>query len=217
MEILEILVRDFPKRDYWVRLAGVYGMQEMDKEQLYSMQAAYVAGFLERETDLSNLHGLLMQEEVPYSAAVVLDKAIKDGNVEKTAKNLRNLGQAWQLAQEVEKAIDAYERAGRLSEDGRIFDRLANLYLDDGQYSKCVTAANNALDKGGLRKKQNTYVFRGMCLYEQKKLTPARASFVSCRNESRRVKDDGGRRMCQQWISFIDNEAKRNRILADSI
>ena len=216
LEILEILVRDFPKRDYWVRLAGVYGMQEMDKEQLYSMQAAYVAGFLERETDLNNLHGLLMQEEVPYSAAVVLDQALNDGNVEKTSKNLRNLGQAWQLAQEVEKAIVAYEQAGKLSEDGRIFDRLANLYLDDGQFAKCVKAANNALDKGGLRKKQNTYVFRGMCLYEQKKLTPARASFVSCRNESRRVKDNGGRRMCQQWISFIDNEVKRNRILAEA-
>jgi len=217
LEILEILVRDFPKRDYWVRLAGVYGMRELDKEQLYAMEAAYTAGFLELETDLRNLHGLLMQEEVPYRAAVVLDKGFKDGLVEKTAKNLQNLGQAWQLAQEVDKAIGVYEEAGKLSEDGKIFERLANLYLDAGKFVKCVTAADNALDKGGLRKKQNTYVFRGMCLYEQKKLSTARSSFVSCRNESRRVKDDSGRRMCQQWITFIDNESRRNRVLADAL
>ncbi|MCH8141071.1 MAG: hypothetical protein IH908_05685, partial [Proteobacteria bacterium] len=125
-------------------------------------------------------------------------------------------GQAWQLAQEVDNAIDVYEEAGELSEDGKIFERLANLYLDAGKFVKCVTAADNALDKGGLRKKQNTYVFRGMCLYEQKKLSTARSSFVSCRNESRRVKDDGGRRMCQKWITFIDNESRRNRALADA-
>ena len=217
IEILEILVRDFPKRDYWVRLAGVYGQQEQEKEQLYTMQAAYTAGFLQRETDLNNFAGLLMQDEIPFRAANVLDQGIKDGIVEKSAKNLRSLGQAWQLSQEVERAIPAFEDAGKLSDDGKIFERLAHLYLDDDQYGKCVAAADKALDKGGLRKKQNTYVVRGMCLYNQDKLTPARGSFVSCRNESRRVKDASARRMCQQWISHIDNESKRRKALADAI
>ncbi|MCZ6618347.1 MAG: hypothetical protein O7E57_09465 [Gammaproteobacteria bacterium] len=217
LEILEILVRDFPKREYWVRLAGVYGQQEQEKEQLYSMQAAYTAGFLERETDLNNFAGLLMQDEVPFRAATVLAQGFKDGTVEKTAKNLRNLGQAWQLSQEVAKAIPVFEDAGKLSDDGKIFERLAHLYLEDDQYSKCVSAANNALEKGGLRKVQTTHVVRGMCLYNQDKLVGARGSFVSCRNESRRVKDAGGRRMCQQWITHIDNESKRRKALADAI
>lgn len=217
LEILEILVEDFPKRQYWIRLAGIYGQEDQEKEQLHAMMAAYAAGYLDRESDFNTLAGLLMQDEIPFRAAVVLELAFEEGVVEKTAPNLRNLGQAWQLSQEVEKAIGVFEEAGKLSEDGKIFERLANLYLEDDQFAKCVKAADNALKKGGLRKRQNTHVFRGMCLYEQDKLTSARGSFVSCRNESRRVKDDSGRRMCQQWITHIDNESRRRKALADAI
>ncbi|MGI9324558.1 MAG: tetratricopeptide repeat protein, partial [Pseudomonadales bacterium] len=65
LETLEILVKQFPKRDYWVRLAGIHGQEGNEKQQLWSMEAAYVAGFLNRQSDLTNLAGLLMQAEVP--------------------------------------------------------------------------------------------------------------------------------------------------------
>jgi tetratricopeptide (TPR) repeat protein len=217
LEILEILVRDFPKRDYWVRLAGIHGQEGNEREQVGSMEAAHVAGFLTRERDLTNLAGLLMQAEVPVRAAKILDSGVEDGVIEKTASNLRSLGQAWQLAQETKKAIPVFEEAGKLSDDGRIYERLAQLYLNNDEYSKCVRASGRAIDKGGLRKVQSTHVVRGMCEYNQDKLTSARKSFVSCRNESRRVDDDGNRRICQQWITFIDREAIRRQKIAEAI
>jgi tetratricopeptide (TPR) repeat protein len=217
LEILEILVRDFPKRDYWIRLAGIHGQEGHEREQVASMEAAHVAGFLTRERDLTNLAGLLMQAEVPVRAAWVLDTGVEQGLIEKTATNLRSLGQAWQLAQETKKAIPVFEAAAKLSDDGRIYERLAQLYLDNDEFPKCVRTAGRALDKGGLRKKQTTYVVRGMCEYNQDNLTPARRSFVSCRNESRRVDDDSNRRICQQWITFIDRESIRRQQLRDAI
>jgi hypothetical protein len=60
-------------------------------------------------------------------------------------------------------------------------------------------------------------VVRGMCEYNRDRLTSARKSFVSCRNESRRVDDDSNRRNCQQWITFIDRESIRRRKLRDAI
>ncbi|MDH3642233.1 MAG: hypothetical protein OES38_09070 [Gammaproteobacteria bacterium] len=217
LEILEILVRDFPKREYWIRLAGIHGQEGNEREQVGSMEAAHVAGFLIRERDLTNYAGLLMQAEVPVRAANVLDSGFESGTIEKTATNLRSLGQAWQLAQETTKAIPVFEEAAKLADDGRIYERLAQLYLDNDEFPKCVRTAGQAVNKGGLRKVQTTYVVRGMCEYNQDKLTSARKSFVSCRNESRRVDDDGNRRICQQWITFIDREASRRKQLAEAI
>lgn len=217
LEILGILVRDFPKRDYWIRLAGVHGQQGHEKEQVNAMQAAYTAGFLERERDITNFAGLLMQEQVPYRAAVVMAKGFEDGNIEKTAKNLRGLGQAWQLAQETDKAIPVFEAAGKLSDDGRIFERLAQLYLNDDQYDKCVTASDSAIDKGGLRKLQQAHIVKGMCQFNNNKLRVARGSFVACRNLSRKDDDQNNQRICQQWITYIDRESTRLALLAKAI
>ncbi len=217
LEVLEILVRDFPKRTYWVSLAGIQGQQGMEKEQLYTMMAAYEAGYLTRQSDLVTLAGLLMQEEVPIRAAAVLQKALDDELVERTDTHLRSLGQSYQLAQEVDRAIPVFEDAGKLSDDGRIYERLAQLYLEDDKFEECVEAAGNALRKGGLRKVQSVHIVRGMCEFNRDGLERARESFVSCRNESRRVKDSGNQRICQQWITYIGKEVVRRAAIAEAI
>lgn len=221
IETLEILVREFPKRDYWVRLAGVYGQEGQERKHLNTLQAAYVAGFLTKETDITNLAGLLMQAEIPFPAAVVLEKGIKDEIVEVSAKNLRSLGQAWQLSQEVDKAIPVFEQAAKIADDGKIFERLAYLYLEADQHDSCIRSANGALNKGGINKEQNIYIVRGMCLYNKNQtsvaqINDARGSFVSCRNESRKDKDRTNERICAQWITFLDREKDRLARLAEA-
>ena len=222
LEILEILVRDFPKRDYWVRLAGIHGQLGNEKEQLWCMQGAYTSNFLDREQDLMNFAGLLMQDQVPYRAALVLEKGFKDKIIERSSKNLQALGQAWQLAQESDKAIPAYEEAGKLSDDGRIYERLAQLYLDVDKFQECVVASDNAIDKGGLRSLPQVYIVKGMCQYNKDQnvipnLTAARQSFLSCRNEARKGDDDNNQRVCGQWITYLDRETKRLEELAAAI
>ena len=214
IRVLKILVEEFPKREHWVRLAGVYGQEGFEKEQLYTLEAAYTADFLEKQTDFTNLAGLLMQEEVPYRAAKVLEDGLNRKAVERDAKNLQSLGQAWQLAKEVDKAIPIFEEAAGLADDGKIYERLSYLYLESDQYDKCVDSATGALDKGGLRKDQSVYIVKGMCLFNQNKLTPARTAFVSCRRVARQDKDTANQRICGQWITFIDRESKRQAQLA---
>jgi tetratricopeptide (TPR) repeat protein len=213
LETLEILVRDFPKREYWIRLAGIHGQVGNDRESLWSYEAADAGGFLDQQGDFTNYSGLLMQAEVPWRAARVLERAIEAGVVKKDDRTLQSLGQAWQLAQEVEKAIPVFQEAARMSDEGRIYERLAQLYLDNDQFAECVTAADGALQKGGLRQIQTMYIVRGMCEFNRERLVQARESFVSCRDESRRGDDESNRRMCQQWITYIDNETSRREAL----
>ena len=51
-----------------------------------------------------------MQEEVPIRAAKVLEDGLNRKAIERDAKNLQSLGQAWQLAREVDKAIPILKR-----------------------------------------------------------------------------------------------------------
>jgi tetratricopeptide (TPR) repeat protein len=216
LEILEIMVRDFPKREYWMRLAGIHGQEGNDRRSLWTYEAADVGGFLEQQGDFTNYAGLLMQAEVPFRAARVLERGFERGVIEKTDMTLQSLGQAWQLAQETQKAIPVFLEAARLSDEGRIYERLAQLYLDNDQFDRCVEAADNALRKGGLRQPQSMHIVKGMCLYNQDNLTAARDAFVTCRNEARRLNDESNRRICQQWITYMEREADRRAQLAAS-
>ena len=215
-DTMKILVRDFPKRDYWIRLAGIYGQEGQEQLQLNTLQAAHAGDYFETKTDFTNLAGLLMQREAPYKAAKVLKEGLDREIVDRDARNLQSYGQAWQLAQEVDEAIPVFEEAAELSDDGKIFERLAYLYMEDDQHKRCVSSADGALDKGGLRKLQTMHVVKGMCLYNQNKLKSARSSFVSCRAESRKDKDTNNVRICAQWITFIDRESARQAQLAAS-
>lgn len=216
IEILEILVREYPKRDYWIQLSGIYGQEGFDKKQVYAMEAAHVGGFLEREQDVVNYAMLLMQEEVPFRGAKWLQQGVDDEVVEANAKNLRTLGQAYQIAQEVDKAIPVLEEAGNLAEDGETYGRLAQLYLEKDEFEKCSNAAENALEKG-IKRAYNTEIILGMCQFNRDRLTVARQTFVQARKNARSDKNRSMERMCGQWITYIDRERKRREELAKSI
>jgi tetratricopeptide (TPR) repeat protein len=217
VEVLEVLVRDFPKREYWIQLAGVYGQEGMEKKQLYAMEAAHAAKLLNKDTDILSFAGLLMQDEVPYRAARYLEQGMKDGVVPRSSKNLQTLGQAWQVAQSVDKALPVFQEAARSADDGEIYARLASLYLEKDDYKNCIEAADNALKRGGLKKVQSTHVVRGMCLFNNNQLTAARESFSEAARIARQARDTTNERISTQWVTYIDRERARREQLAAAI
>lgn len=209
IEILEILVKEFPKRAYWVNLASVYGETDQPDKQLWTMEAAHVGGFLEMESDVRTFGGLLLQGEIPNRAAKYLQQGFDDEIVERNVLNLQTLGQAYQLAQDVDKAIPIFEEAGDLAEDGETYDRLAVLYLQKDQFSKCQTAAENALEKGGLKNQLATKITLASCQFNLDRLVAARKTFVDVRREARQQEERSEERNANQWIAYIDSEQRR--------
>ena len=213
LEILHVLVRDYPKRDYWVQLAGIYGQEGYEREQVLAMEVAHAGGYLDRARDVLNYGGRLMQEEVPYRAAKWMQVGFDEELVEATAKNLQSLGQAYQIAQDVDDAIPILEGAGKLSDDGEIFSRLSQLYLEKDEYKKCTDAADSALEKG-VDREYNTEIVLGMCLFNRDRLTQARKTFVTARRHARADKNESVERICNQWITYIDRDRIRRDELA---
>ncbi len=217
LRVLEILVRDFPKREYWLQLAGTYGQQGFEKKLMYAYEAAHVAGYVNGERDIINYVGLMLQEQVPYRAAMRMQEAVTDELVEPTSRNLQQLGQAYQMSQETDKAIPVYEAAGAEADDGEILGRLAALYLENDDFEKCANAAERALDKGGLHNELSNKVIFGQCEFNRDRLTAARRIFTDVRSEARREKNRSVEQIAARWITYIDSEIRRRRQLEEAI
>jgi tetratricopeptide (TPR) repeat protein len=213
IEILEILVRDFPKREYYMQLAGMYGQEGQERRQLETLEAAHTAGLFAQETDYLSYAGLLAQNQVPYRAAKWLTEGFERGVVSENERNLRSLAQYWHMAQEVDRAIPVYQQAAELAADGRTFAHLATLFLEKNELDQCVTASDRALQRGELRSRANSMMVRSMCLYEGDRLSDARTGFQQCARTARQENDASLERICQQWVTHVDRESSRREQL----
>ena len=150
-DIQKILLQTWPKKRYWLSLAGAFTELGQDEKLIYAYDAAFTQDMLEKGTEFVTMAQLYLQAEVPYKAAKLLQEKIDSGVVVKNEKNYRLLSQSWMLAQEDAKAIPALQSAAALAKNGEVDARLANSYLNVGEYGECVTSANTAIRKGGLK------------------------------------------------------------------
>ena len=203
-DIQKILLQNWPKKRYWFSLAGAYTELGEDQNLIAAYDAAYTQGMLEKESEFVTMAQLFMQREVPYKAATLLEEQMNKGVVAKNEKNYRLLSQAWTLSMEDEKAIPALQQAARLSTDGELDVRLANAYLNIGEYEECAKAARNGLRKGGLKNPDNAQISLGMCLYNTRDYNDAKDAFRA----AARVQKSA--RIANQWIRVIEAEQERN-------
>ena len=204
-DIQKILLQTWPKKRYWQSLAGAFTELGEDEKLIYAYDAAYTQGMLDKGSEFVTMSQLFLQAEVPYKAATLLEEKMNAGIIEKNAKHYRLLSQSWMLAMEDKKAIPALKEAARLSDDGEVDARLANSYLNIGEYSNCVQAAKTALKKGDIKSSDNVQITLGMCLYNIQNYSDAKAAFKEAAKVSK------SRRTSNQWIRVIDAEVERNR------
>jgi len=203
-DIQKVLLVNWPKKRYWISLAGAFTELGQEKGLLTAYDAAHTQGMLETEAELVTMAQLYMQNEVPYKAATLLEKEMASGRVSKVAKNYRLMSQAWTLAMEDAKSIPALKEAAKLSNDGELDLRLGNAYLNLGQYGECVSAVRSGLRKGGIKSPDNAQISLGMCLYNQANYSEAIAAFREA------SKTDRSRRVANQWIAVIESDIERN-------
>lgn len=209
--VLEELIRRWPKREYWVQLAGMYGELKQEKKQLIAMETAYQNNMLQREGELMNMAYLYLGNDMPYKAGKVIDKAIKEDKIKGSSRNYETMGNAWYQAQEIKKAIPALESAAKTSDKGEIFARLAGVYLDNEEFAKSIAAANRALAKGGVKRRDTVYMVKGMAQFNSNKLNAALASFDAC------AKDKRSKKACGQWKSYVAKDQHRRQQLAEDL
>jgi len=207
VRVLEELLKYYPKKQYWVQLSHMYGEQKKEKKQLAAMDTAYVQDMLDKGTEQITMAYLYLNAEVPYRAAVVMDKGLKDKSIDPKSKNYELLGNAWRQAQEVKNAIPAMEVAAAKSDSGELYARLGNVYLDGDQFKKAITAINKGLSRGGVKRSDTARLVLGMAYFNDKQYTNARKAFTTA------SKDKRSKKYANQWIKYLNSELDRQKKL----
>lgn len=201
--VLRTMIELWPKRDYFVQLSGIYGQEGNDEAQLSLYQTAYEAGWLERGTELVTLSQLLLGAGIPIQSAYIMEEGLSSEVIESTEANWRVLSQAWQLAQENEKAIPALSTAANLSDNGELDIRLAQAHQNLLQWDDCIESARTGLRKGDLRREDQGNMILGACLFEISEFDAARTAFTRASQDTR------SRTNAESWIQYVNAEEDR--------
>ena len=180
-EILERLVVEWSKKEYWTQLSAFYGQDKQEKEQMAAYQTAYHEGFLEKSSEFVQMAQLYLSVEAPYEAAKLLQKAMDEDKVDKEVKNWKILAQAWFLSGYDEPAIVALREAAKLSDDGELDIRLARSLNNIADYEGCTNSAKTAIQKGDLKRLDESYITLGMSQFEIAEFEGAKDSFANAK------------------------------------
>ena len=208
--VLHDLVSLYPKKQYLQDLAGAYSQVGDTKKQLGIMEAMYDAGLVTRESQIKNLASLFIMHGVPYKAAKVLEKGMKEGNVKETEKILGLLSQSWMQSREDKKAIPPLRKAAAMSSDGELWVRLGQAYANVDQWNDAIKALRTGLQKGGLKRRGAANILLGMSYYNMKMLEKAKSAFAAASRTGTRK----NKQAADQWIKYIDTELERAEALA---
>lgn len=208
---LTVLLKYYPKKQYWVQASHLYGEKKEDAKQLAMMETAYEQGMLDKSTDLVTMAYLYLNAEVPFPAARVMEKGFKAELIEEKSKNYELAGSAWRQAQETQKSIPMMEKAASKSDDGELYTRLGNVYLDGDQFQQAVEAINKGLSKGGVKRPDQARLALGMAYFNLGDYTAARKVFRVA------AKDDRSKKYANQWLKYIQSEQERQDELARDI
>lgn len=203
IDVLQDLIARWPKKQYWMQMASLYGEMDQQKKQLNTLELAYLQGYLDQEAEVLTLVSLLLNNDVYARAGKILQKGLDDGTVASTLEHWRLLAQAWTMAQEDERAIPALQKAAELSSDGKMDLILGQTYMNLGRWEDSVAAVRTALRKGGLSRTDQAQVMLGQALFELERYDEAREAFVAAQSDSR------SRQLAAQWINYIENEKDR--------
>ena len=180
-EVLERLVVEWSKKEYWTQLSAFYGQDRQEESQMAAYQTAYHEGFLEKSSEFVQMAQLYLSVEVPYEAAKLLQKAMDEDLLDKEVKNWKLLSQSWFLAQYDDNAIIALREAAKLSDDGELDIRLARSLSNIADFKGCVDSAKVAINKGDLKRLDDSYITLGMCQFEVAMYEDSKASFASAK------------------------------------
>jgi tetratricopeptide (TPR) repeat protein len=225
IDIYEILVNLYPKKQYFIQLGGSYGQLGREKDYMITLKAAHQKDFLNKESEYLALTQLLLLNQNPYWAAqvfvsgqkkmiTIVDEKTEEEKIvpviKDTEKNLKLLADAWRMAQEIDKAIPVLEKAANMSKDGESFVLLGNLYLSEDRVEKAVEAINKGLEKGNVKKLSQVYLTLGQAYFELEKFEDAKKNFrIAARDKDKKIKQQAN-----NWIKYTENEEIRVANLA---
>ncbi|KAA1161075.1 tetratricopeptide repeat protein [Pseudoalteromonas fuliginea] len=206
VKVGEEIVRVWPDdKKAWVSLGKYYLQTENYKKGLSTMEVAFNQGFFEAEVDYKVLSNFYSLNEIPFKAAVTLEKAIKEKNVKRTKQNVSAIASNYHRSKDLVKAAKYYEEAAKFDEDAELYRKAGSLLLQSEKFSAAVVRLNKALELGSDRK-GTIYSDLAEAYYYQGKYKQAHAAITKAMDDPRT------RKFAKGWATYIKDKAARNGV-----
>ena len=138
--------------------------------------------------------------EYPYRGAIILERELNAGTVERNQNNLQLLANMWRQSREWERAIPVLRQLAQLTGSGDDYLKLAEALYQERQLAEAEDAFQEALNRGGLDRPGTAWTLLGNVRQELGRTDAALAAF----REGTRY--PYSRRTANGWITFITNQ-----------
>tara|TARA_R110002074_G_scaffold326526_3_gene496884 strand:- start:3163 stop:4422 length:1260 start_codon:yes stop_codon:yes gene_type:complete len=206
VKTLETVLQIFPEdKTWWNQLGMFYLLVEDYKKALATLDMAYKQGFLEKESEIKTLASLYSQNDVPYKAAVLLEKHIDSGLVTRDDKNLSSLANAWHASQHIDKAAKYYGELAKMTNSAKHYSKQGMLLKQDEQFKAAIVALNKALDLGAKNKGRLQMSIAESHFYLEEYKQAYKAINLA-------MKDPKTKKSAKGWVDFIKDTARRKKV-----
>tara|TARA_B110000467_G_scaffold54488_1_gene49905 strand:- start:16859 stop:18118 length:1260 start_codon:yes stop_codon:yes gene_type:complete len=206
VKTLETVIQIFPEdKTWWTQLGMFYLLIEDYKKGLATLDLAYKQGFLDKESEIKTLASLYSQNQVPYKAAVLLEKYIDSGLVKRDDKNLSSLANAWHASQYIDKAAKYYGELAKMTNSAKHYSKQGMLLKQDEQFKAAIVALNKALDLGAKNKGRLQMSIAESHFYLEEYKQAYKAINLA-------MKDPKTKRSAKGWVDFIKDTARRKKV-----
>lgn len=219
--IKEMIVRwpeDATLWENWISLLA-QGGREQDAFEVNKMR--YLAGTMTSESDIKKIVEYYQYYEMPFQAAVILEKEMNAQRVTQNADNLVRLSDLFRQAREYKRALPILKRAAESSGRSKSWANYGEALYQQGQCGEAETALRKAMDMGYDRGK--SWMLIANCRYEegQKEERPScDGTTPEQRLASTKVKKNEAAleafrkvpatardyRSAQKWVDFVSGE-----------
>lgn len=203
IETLKMLLRWYPKTEYWLALAGTFSQLNQMDDYLASLAVAERRNLLGNEIQYLSLASVYYSNNVPYRAARILEEGLRKKIIRPNEKNLRFLATSYTLAQEFEKALKPLREAAALAKDGDTDALLGNALFQLARWQEAASALETALDKGEVKQRDTLWLMLGQTYLNLHQFDRALYAFQQV------LPDENRGQQAQQWINYTEFERTR--------
>jgi len=194
-EVMEQLVRRFPKADYFSDLLHIYQEQNADKRAILNLyRYAFDHDWISRESEFAEYADMALDAGAPAEAYKVIEAATAKGAfkiVAATDRNGKLKSQATQQMAEDKKQIAQLDKDARSGKNGEADVKVGLAYLGFGDYEKAAEAIERGLSSdrvGKVKRVDDAQMMLGIAYKKLGKNEDAAKAFAAAKADPRMAK-----------------------------
>jgi tetratricopeptide (TPR) repeat protein len=181
VDMLEKLVANYPKPEYWQDLVALMLGQTKNNVQLLNIwRVAEGNNVLVEAAEYTEMAQLAIGQGLPGEAQAVLDKGFQKGVFTKGKEQANALlGEAKQAVALDKSTLDKQDAAAKAKPTGDNDVKLGAAYLSYAQYDKAIEVLQRGMSKGGVKNPDEANLLLGIAYLRSGKKPEAAKAFAS--------------------------------------